>query len=187
MRPRPSWNLYPSKTKDALVKQSLDLPAWFPRTEDEWGLGSWVTREKCVIGDGTFIIGNHCDELTVSGSLIEYRIITNSCVFKPWLPLLSIIPSPPVPYISLPCCLHTLDSIYSHPNFTPRSQSSNPFISLPAELDPTKSMYDSYIAWLGWHSSRCGWEWDINKVGHGMAIDKGWAIIGKSGRSSLTI
>ncbi|OXB36007.1 hypothetical protein LQV05_005557 [Cryptococcus neoformans] len=161
LRPRPSWNLYPSKTKDALVKQSLDLPAWFPRTEDEWGLGSWVTREKCVIRDGTFIIGNHCDELT------------------PWLPLLSIIPSPPVPYISLPCCLHTLDSIYSHPNFTPRSQSSNPFISLPAELDPTKSMYDSYIAWLGWYSSRCGWEWDINKVGHGMALDKGWAIIGR--------
>lgn len=82
LRPRPSWNLYPSKTKDALVKQSLDLPTWFPRTEDEWGLGSWVTREKCVIRDGTFIIGNHCDELTVSGSLIEYRIITNSAVFS---------------------------------------------------------------------------------------------------------
>nr|KIR88639.1 tRNA (uracil-O(2)-)-methyltransferase [Cryptococcus tetragattii IND107] len=163
LRPRPSWNMYPTMTKDALVKQPLDLPAWFPHTEKEWELGSWPMREECVVRDGIFIIGNHCDELT------------------PWLPLLSIIPSPPVPYISLPCCLHTLDSIYSHVEFAHSSQWSNPSILLPAELDPTKSVYDSYIAWLGWCSSRCGWEWDIDKVGHGMAFDKGWAIIGKRG------
>lgn len=72
LRPRPSWNMYPTRTKDALVKQPLDLPAWFPHAEKEWELGSWPMREECVVRDGIFIIGNHCDELTVSDC--PYRV-----------------------------------------------------------------------------------------------------------------
>jgi tRNASer (uridine44-2'-O)-methyltransferase len=33
---------------------------------EEWYSGTWPSKENCVIQEGSFLIGNHADELTVS-------------------------------------------------------------------------------------------------------------------------
>lgn len=44
----------------------IDMPAWFPETMEQWQAGDWPGKEACVVKEGTFLLGNHADELTVS-------------------------------------------------------------------------------------------------------------------------
>lgn len=39
---------------------------WFPASLEEWCSGSWAGKENFPIVDGSFLIGNHADEMTVS-------------------------------------------------------------------------------------------------------------------------
>jgi tRNASer (uridine44-2'-O)-methyltransferase len=51
-----------------LVELPIDFPSWFPETIEEWESGTWPGKEKCVVREGVFLIGNHADEITVSTS-----------------------------------------------------------------------------------------------------------------------
>lgn len=66
LRARRTWPLYPPGTRAALVEKSINFPTWFPRNIDEWNSGDWPGREVCPIKEGSFIIGNHADEITVN-------------------------------------------------------------------------------------------------------------------------
>ncbi|KAK8849703.1 hypothetical protein IAR55_005038 [Kwoniella newhampshirensis] len=162
LRSRRTWPLYPPKTQESLVELPIDPLAWFPNSIEEWEAGSWPGKESCVVKDGVFLIGNHSDELT------------------PWLPLLSVIPSKPVPHLSLPCCLHTLDSTFDSLEYTPPPHPHTPNPDqggFEAGLEPGVSRYKSYLIWLGWCGLKCGWEWE--KEGLRVPSTKGWGIIAR--------
>ncbi|WVR08045.1 hypothetical protein IAU60_005090 [Kwoniella sp. DSM 27419] len=160
LRARRTWPLYPPKTQEALVELSIEPPSWFPTTLEEWDSGSWPGKADCVVKDDTFLIGNHSDELT------------------PWLPLLSLIPSKPVPYLSLPCCLHTLDSSFTSLQYTAPPHPHTPEGGFENGLEPGVSRYKSYLIWLGWTGLQCGWKWE--KEGLRVPSTKGWGIIARN-------
>lgn len=66
LRARRTWPEYPDKTQAALIELPIDMPSWFPETLEQWEAGEWPGREDCVIKQGSFMLGNHADELTVS-------------------------------------------------------------------------------------------------------------------------
>ncbi|WWD20333.1 hypothetical protein CI109_104809 [Kwoniella shandongensis] len=162
LRSRRTWPLYPLKTQESLIELPIDLPSWFPETIEEWDSGIWENKEHCAVKEDTFLIGNHADELT------------------PWLPLLSLIPSTPVPYLNLPCCLHTLDSTFdtlqyaapAHPH-TPTPDQGG----FESGLEPGVSRYKSYLVWLGWCGLKSGWLWE--KEGLRIPSTKGWGILAR--------
>nr|ODN92317.1 hypothetical protein L204_05416 [Cryptococcus depauperatus CBS 7855] len=157
LHPRETWPLYPVATQKALTELAINPLLCFPKTIDEWISGSWERKEQCIVKDGVFLIGNHADELT------------------PWLPLLSLIPQAPVPYLSLPCCLHNLDSPFSVLDFEPPSHPHAPVQGYDANLDEQKGLYKSYIIWLGWIGVNCGWEWKAERIRGEL---KSWGIVG---------
>ncbi|WRT69740.1 uncharacterized protein IL334_006731 [Kwoniella shivajii] len=159
LRTRRTWPLYPRKTQDALIELPIDPPSWFPNTIQEWESGQWAGKEKSVIEKHTFLIGNHADELT------------------PWLPLLSLIPTDPVPYLSLPCCLHTLDASFDSLQFVAPEHPHTPEGGFENGLEPGISRYQSYLVWLGWYGLKCGWHWE--KEGLRVPSTKGWGIVAR--------
>ncbi|WVN89921.1 uncharacterized protein L203_105151 [Cryptococcus depauperatus CBS 7841] len=95
----------------------------------------------------------------------------------PWLPLLSLIPQAPVPYLSLPCCLHNLDSPFSLLDFEPPSHPHAPVQGYDANLDEQKGLYKSYLIWLGWIGVNCGWDWKAERIRGEL---KGWGIVARN-------
>ncbi|WWD04198.1 hypothetical protein V865_002265 [Kwoniella europaea PYCC6329] len=159
LRSRRTWPTYPMKTQEALVELPIDPPSWFPDIIEEWESGLWSGKEGCIIEENTFLIGNHADELT------------------PWLPLLSLIPSTPVPHLSLPCCFHALDSAFTVLQFTAPDHPHSPKGGFENGLEPGVSRYQSYLVWLGWVGLKCGWEWE--KEGLRVPSTKGWGIVAR--------
>ncbi|WWC65874.1 uncharacterized protein I303_108496 [Kwoniella dejecticola CBS 10117] len=159
LRSRRTWPLYPPRTQEALVELPIDPPSWFPETIDEWQSGTWPSKPVDVIGENTFLIGNHADELT------------------PWIPLLSLLPSTPVPHLSLPCCLHSLDSHFDVLDFVAPEHPHTPKGGFENGLEPGVSRYQSYLIWLGWCGLKCGWEWE--KEGLRVPSTKGWGIVAR--------
>ncbi|WVW86884.1 hypothetical protein I302_108939 [Kwoniella bestiolae CBS 10118] len=159
LRTRRTWPTYPLKTQEALVELPIDPPSWFPDTVEEWESGSWAGEGKSIIAENTFLIGNHADELT------------------PWLPLLSLLPSTPVPHLSLPCCFHALDSAFTILQFTAPDHPHTPKGGFENGLEPGVSRYQSYLVWLGWVGLKCGWEWE--KEGLRVPSTKGWGIVAR--------
>lgn len=68
LRARRTWPEYPDKTQAALVELPIDMPSMFPDTIEQWTAGEWLGREECIIKQGSFLLGNHADELTVSAA-----------------------------------------------------------------------------------------------------------------------
>lgn len=66
LRERRTWAQYPQATQDALVELPIDMVSLFPETMEQWDAGVWPGSENCVVKEGTYLIGNHSDELTVS-------------------------------------------------------------------------------------------------------------------------
>ncbi|EIW71493.1 hypothetical protein TREMEDRAFT_42864 [Tremella mesenterica DSM 1558] len=159
LRSRRTWPLYPPKTREALVELPINPVRWFPSTSEEWVTGFWPGKEDCVVKEGVFLIGNHADELT------------------PWLPLLSLIPTEPVPHLSLPCCLHTLDGTFTRLVFHPPPHPNTPLNGFEDGLEAGNSRYKAYIMWLGWMGLMCGWEWE--KEGLRVPSTRGWGIVGR--------
>ena len=95
---------------------------------------------------------------------------------QPWIPLLSLLPSDPVPYLSLPCCLHTLDASFTHLEYKPPPHPHTPALGFEDGLEPGQSRYKAYLMWLGWCGLQCGWEWE--KEGLRIPSTKGWGIVG---------
>ncbi|WWC73653.1 uncharacterized protein I206_107625 [Kwoniella pini CBS 10737] len=159
LRSRRTWPLYPLKTQEALIELPIDPPSWFPDTIEEWQSGIWPNKPKDLIGENSFLIGNHADELT------------------PWIPLLSLLPSIPVPYLSLPCCLHSLDSHFDILDFIAPEHPHSPKGGFENGLEPGISRYQSYLIWLGWFGLKCGWYWE--KEGLRVPSTKGWGIVAR--------
>ena len=183
LRERRTWPDYPSKTRDNLIEQGIDPPTWFPRTLEEWKSGTWAGKEDCPIEEGMFLIGNHADEMTVSKILSAY-LASNAhqgglfcdCA-QPWLPLLSLIPRTPAPHLSLPCCLHTLNGLFTYNTFVPpHSHSHMPAGDFEDGLEKGDSRYKAYLKWLGWVGLNCGWQWEKEPLR--VPSTKSWGIIG---------
>ncbi|KAF3490713.1 DUF1613 domain-containing protein [Arthroderma uncinatum] len=97
-RSRKTWSIFPSWVQEQL-KERTCVPQPFkdvlPHASDD--NGSTISGQ---FKDGTFIISNHADELTL------------------WTPLLGIIsnPSQPLPFLAIPCCSHGLSGArYRYP------------------------------------------------------------------------
>jgi hypothetical protein len=91
--------------------------------------------------------------------------------------LLSLLLSKPVPYLSLPCCLHALNAPFTLTKFVPPFE--HPFTperGFGHGLDEGESRYKTYLMWLGWSGLMCGWKWE--KEGMRVPSTKGWGIIG---------
>ncbi|OCF42582.1 hypothetical protein I317_03567 [Kwoniella heveanensis CBS 569] len=159
LRSRRTWPSYPVKTQDALVELPIDPSSWFPATIEDWESGTWTGKEDCVIKEKTFLIGNHSDELT------------------PWLPLLSLIPNEPIPHLSLPCCLHTLDSAFDILQYVAPDHPQTPEGGFENGLEPGVSRYKSYLMWLGYCGLKAGWKWE--KEGLRVPSTKGWGIVAR--------
>ncbi|WVF68075.1 hypothetical protein IAT40_002838 [Kwoniella sp. CBS 6097] len=159
LRSRRTWPSYPIRTQKSLVELSINPPSWFPDTMEEWDSGMWKGKEKCIIKDDTFIIGNHSDELT------------------PWLPLLSLIPLQPIPHLSLPCCLHNLDAAFDMLQYTAPEHPHSPKGGFENGLEPGVSRYKSYLMWLGYCGLKAGWQWE--KEGLRVPSTKGWGIVAR--------
>ncbi|BEI80956.1 hypothetical protein CcaverHIS002_0201160 [Cutaneotrichosporon cavernicola] len=160
LRQRRTWPQYPEATRCALVELPIDMPSLFPSTIGEWEAGAWPGRGANVIPDDSFLLGNHADELT------------------PWIPLLSLLPAKPIPFLSLPCCLHTLDDKFTSNEFNPPAHAHTPEGGFEAGLDPGASRYKAYVMWLGWWGLQCGWKWEKESLR--IPSTRGWGIVARS-------
>lgn len=100
-RQRKTWSIFPDWIQFKL-KESIYIPKPFVEAVADYGeenpmnkLMSDDSDAKYTIGDfpkNTFVISNHADELTV------------------WTPLLAALacPEDPLPFLSIPCCSHSL-------------------------------------------------------------------------------
>ncbi|ODO08454.1 hypothetical protein L198_00184 [Cryptococcus wingfieldii CBS 7118] len=159
LRPRQAWSSYPSSTQARLHSLEIDPPAWFPATLDEWKSGGW---SGSVVRDDSFLIGNHADQLT------------------PWIPLFSLLPKTPIPFLSFPCCLHLFSpsAMFTDCTYDPPVHPHSPQEWLPLVNGEQEKhgVYSSYVKWLGWVGLKAGWEWEVESVrGEGV---KGYGIVG---------
>ena len=171
LRARRTWPLYPAATQAALIETPITPPEWFPQTMAEWRAGSWPSK-PAIIKDHSFLIGNHADELTASLLMIVLLVLTH----QPWIPLISLTPATPVPYLSVPCCTWDLDRPFTLLHFTATHRHA------PAEglqLGPTEhgGKYGAYLAWLAQVGLECGWEWE--KEGLRVPSTRGWGIVAR--------
>ncbi|KAH8705597.1 hypothetical protein BGW36DRAFT_286256 [Talaromyces proteolyticus] len=105
-RRRKSWSIFPDWIQDNL-KESLYIPG--PFVDEASQIDDSPITELVNMGieyhtgnfpKNTFIISNHADELTV------------------WTPLMAVLACPefPLPFISIPCCSHSLSGArYRYP------------------------------------------------------------------------
>lgn len=82
-----------------------------------------------------------------------------------------------MPYISLPCCLHTLDAKFTTLEYTPPDHPHMPADGLGAGLEAGASRYKAYTMWLGWEGLMCGWKWEKESLR--IPSTRGWAIVAR--------
>ncbi len=153
---------------------------------EEWEADDWVGREKCPLREGSFLIGNHADEMTVSWAQVAPDRRTDaknlpsppSPFTQPWIPLLSLIPRTPIPFLSLPCCLHTLSSMFILQSFHPPPHPAGPLNGFEHGFQSGgESRYTAYVMWLGYQGLLAGWKWE--KEGMRVPSTRGWGIVGR--------
>lgn len=96
---------------------------------------------------------------------------------QPWIPLLSLIPSTPVPYLSLPCCPHTLDAKFMGTVFNAPPHDHSPVGGFDDGLEPGASRYKAYTMWLGHCGLLAGWKWEKESLR--IPSTRGWAIVAR--------
>lgn len=133
-----------------------------------------------MVKEGTFIIGNHADELTVSPDPSPW--LCDAYAPQPWIPVLSLLPTEPVPFLSLPCCLHTLDAKFDQLVFVPPAHPHTPATGFDEGLESGQSRYKAYLMWLGYCGMLCGWKWEKEPLR--VPSTKGWGIVGRKRWSS---
>lgn len=117
-RRRKSWSIFPDWVQQNL-QESLYIPKPFAvacskeEADDDGGLSeltsNGIAHHTGEFPRDTFIISNHADELTV------------------WTPLMaaSACPEAPLPFVSIPCCSHSLSGArYRYP--PPKKQKNKP-------------------------------------------------------------
>ncbi|CAA7268623.1 unnamed protein product [Cyclocybe aegerita] len=151
VRTRTSWNHYPQSTQEVLRVYAFD-----PTTK----------ANETYFKPGTFIIGNHADELT------------------PWVPVLATLHQSSG-YISIPCCSWAFDMKYERSS-TPPYPIPNPNFADSLNLggDGThKSSYSMYRIWLASLSLHCGWEVECETLR--IPSTRNWAIVGRRRLTSI--
>jgi tRNASer (uridine44-2'-O)-methyltransferase len=96
-RRRKTWSIFPASVQEAL-SESIYIPKPFADANGPVDIG--VNTHTGDFPRGTFIVSNHADELTV------------------WTPLMAALacPESPLPFLSIPCCSHSLTgSRYRYP------------------------------------------------------------------------
>ncbi|KAF9558584.1 DUF1613-domain-containing protein [Agrocybe pediades] len=166
LRARTSWAHYPKSTQDALRIYAFDPTEETATTNDSDAL---ERPDQTYFKPGTFIIGNHADELT------------------PWLPVVSTLYNSSG-YISIPCCSWAFDKKYersSTPSFPLPGSASRPetdaaFVeSLNLGGDGSnKSSYSMYRIWLASLSLHCGWKIECETLR--IPSTRNWAIVGEN-------
>ncbi|GBE77881.1 tRNA (uracil-O(2)-)-methyltransferase [Sparassis crispa] len=151
LRARTSWSHYPDTTQSQLHVEALD-PTIFADPA--------VSELPPYLRAGTFIIGNHADELT------------------PWVPVLSTLCSASG-YLSIPCCAWTFDARYERSSTPPYPVPDANFVeNLNLGGDGSnKSSYSMYRIWLASLSLHCGWKVECETLR--IPSTRNWAIIGR--------
>lgn len=147
IRARTSWEHYPQPTRAA-----LKVHAFNPI--------EYTDKPPAFFKAGTFVIGNHADELT------------------PWVPVVSTLYNASG-YISIPCCSWAFDKKYDRSTVGNYPVPYADFVnSLNLGGDGThKSSYSMYRIWLASLSLSCGWEVECEMLR--IPSTRNWAIIGK--------
>jgi len=70
--------MYPPQTRAALVEMAISPVSWFPASLEEWESGHWEGQKASIIAEGSFLIGNHSDELTVNQRCEFPSLLTTS-------------------------------------------------------------------------------------------------------------
>lgn len=165
LRARQSWAHYSGEwTRVALKTASIDPTCPVLEVEGEE-----------VLPEGTFLIGNHADELT------------------PWLPVLARLWNCSG-YLSIPCCSWAWDCKwtrgYVDPEFCDSEAEEEGRASSPVAEDTileriglvdskagSTSTYAQYRGWAAQLSVRCGWvlECDVLRI----PSTRNWAVVGR--------
>ncbi|KAJ5203721.1 tRNA(Ser) Um(44) 2'-O-methyltransferase [Penicillium cinerascens] len=96
-RRRKTWSIFPASVQERL-SENIYIPKPFADVLGPVDIG--VNTHTGDFPQGTFIISNHADEMTV------------------WTPLIAALacPESPLPFLSIPCCSHSLSgSRYRYP------------------------------------------------------------------------
>ncbi|KAJ6113305.1 hypothetical protein N7523_006622 [Penicillium sp. IBT 18751x] len=122
-RRRKTWSIFPTSVQEHLF-ENIYIPKPFADALGPVDIG--VSTHTGEFQEGTFIISNHADEITV------------------WTPLMAALASPalPLPFLSIPCCSHSLaGSRYRYP---PPQKSKGPKtqIAKPVEQNPQPTSGD---------------------------------------------
>jgi tRNASer (uridine44-2'-O)-methyltransferase len=165
LRPRTSWSHYPPSTQACLHVHAFDPTAALSTTALMTSNGTFVQSLGHYLKPGTFLIGNHADELT------------------PWVPVLSTLHSLSG-YINIPCCAWSFDAKYE------RSRTS--LYPLPPKIGKSPdefiqslnmgaegwggSSYSMYRSWLASMSLHCGWEVECEVLR--IPSTRNWAVVG---------
>ena len=122
-RRRKTWSIFPASVQEQL-SENIYIPKPFVDALGPVDIG--VSTHTGEFQEGTFIVSNHADELTV------------------WTPLMAALacPESPLPFLSIPCCSHSLaGSRYRYP---PPKKSKDPQTqkAKPVELNPQPTSGD---------------------------------------------
>lgn len=98
-------------------------------------------------------------------------------MLQPWIPLLSLIPDTPIPFLSLPCCLHRLTGPFTLSVFRAPEHDAAPADGWDAGLETGESRYKAYLMWLGYQGLLAGWAWEKEVMR--VPSTRGWAIVGQ--------
>lgn len=122
-RRRKTWSIFPASVQEVL-SESIYIPKPFANAIGPVDIG--VSTHTGDFPRGTFIVSNHADELTV------------------WTPLMAALacPESPLPFLSIPCCSHSLaGSRYRYPP-PRRSKDRQAREEKPVEQNPQSASGD---------------------------------------------
>ncbi|KAI0254030.1 hypothetical protein BJV78DRAFT_1280440 [Lactifluus subvellereus] len=189
LRARTSWAHYPPATQSRLVVRALDpttvvsaTPAERPHhyrdgddddDNDDVGGGGGDARAQTtmLLPAGSFLIGNHADELT------------------PWVPLLATRVRASG-YLSIPCCAWALDARFDRARDVPLCAVDTEALNLggggsAGAGEGTGSSYALYRVWLASLSMHCGWAIEVEMLR--IPSTRNWAIVGRNRVGSLEV
>jgi hypothetical protein len=145
-----------------VARAVLPDPAEDQEQQDgESGSGS---VEDFLLPAGSFLIGNHADELT------------------PWVPLLATR-FRASGYLSIPCCAWSLDARFDRTRDVPLCAVDPATLNLGGEAcggsggSGSGSSYAQFRVWLAALSVHCGWAVEVEMLR--IPSTRNWAIVGK--------
>jgi tRNASer (uridine44-2'-O)-methyltransferase len=114
---------------------------------------------------GSFLIGNHCDELT------------------PWIPLLAAL-TPASGFINIPCCFHTFDGRFTKGNHVfPPELLQDPVAKEDYERSEALQLekggrYNAFMSYIAEITVRAGWR--LEREALRIPSTKCWAFVGRN-------